>query len=181
MKNIGLHIMDIVQNSITAGASEVIIDIHDRPSIDLYQVRIKDNGCGMDKELLDRVTDPFTTTRKTRKVGLGLSLFRQNAEQSGGLLAITATPGAGCEVTATFQWHHIDRPAQGDIPGIMRLLITANPDLHFIYRHTTDKGHYQLDTEDVKINLDGISIAAPEITRFLKEMITECLMQIETA
>jgi hypothetical protein len=181
MKDIGLHIMDIAQNSITAEASQISIVILDRPSIDLYQVRITDNGKGMDKELLDKVTDPYTTTRATRKVGLGLSLYKQHAEQTGGALGIASAPGKGCVVTASFRWHHIDRPAQGDIPGVLRLLITANPGIRFIYKHYTDKGEFLFDTEEVKASLDGISITEPEVTHFLKEMISENLLSIETA
>jgi signal transduction histidine kinase len=93
MKDLALHILDILQNSVTAGATLIELEINEIPTKDTYSVKFTDNGKGMDAAMVQQVTDPFFTTRTTRKVGLGLPLLKQNAEQSGGWLSIHSTPG----------------------------------------------------------------------------------------
>jgi len=108
MKDLALHILDIFQNSVTAGATLVKLQIDEVPAADQYRVRFTDNGKGMDEEMVKHVTDPFFTTRTTRKVGLGLSLLKQNAERTGGSMIIQSKPGIGTEVEAVFVYKNID-------------------------------------------------------------------------
>ncbi len=179
MTELSLHILDIVQNSITAQASLISIIIDEDIKNDKYTITITDNGTGMDSETLIKVTDPFYTSRTTRKVGVGISLFKQNAEQTGGSLNIESTQGVGTSLTAIFGHSNIDRPILGDIAGTMTLLIGANPQIRFIYEHKTPVSDFQFDTEEVKSELEGVPINHPDIIKILKELITENLKLIE--
>ncbi len=178
MKDLSLHILDIVQNSTAAGASEVSIIVDQNLSANLLSISIIDNGRGMSAETLQKVADPFYTTRTTRKVGMGVSLLKQNAEQTGGWLKIESTQGMGTKLTATFNLDHIDRPPIGDISGVMALIIGGNPEVRFKYNHFVEGGQYVLDTLEVNEALEGTPINDPLIIRFLKEMLNENLTSI---
>ena len=140
MKTISDHILDILQNSVRAGATLIEIMVREEKSNDLYAVRIKDDGHGMTREKIQQATQPFFTTRTTRKVGLGLPLLKQNAEMSGGNLTIDSEPGKGTSVTAVFGYNHVDRPPMGDITGVLVLTIIGHDGIRFRYSHTTDEG-----------------------------------------
>jgi len=178
MKELSLHIMDILQNSTRARASKIELDIIENTVENTYRIIFTDNGCGMDEDTVKRVVDPFFTTRTVRKVGLGLPLLKQNCEQTGGSLQITSKPDEGTRVEAVFIHNHIDRQTLGDIAGTVILTASANPDIHFIYRHDKDGQTYIFDTEEVKEALDGLSIQMPEIIQYLREMIKENLAEI---
>jgi len=179
MKDLSLHILDIIQNSISAGSSFIQTEISEDPRKDLYVLTICDNGRGMNSETLQKATDPFFTSRTTRNVGLGLPLLKQNAERTGGSLSLISNPGEGTIVKATFIYKNIDRLPQGDIGGVMALLASSNPSLDFTYSHHTDKGDFKFDTREVKTELDGISIGNAEVKRFMKELINENIKSIE--
>lgn len=178
MKDLSMHIMDIIQNSVRAEASSVQLEITESQKDDLFSIGIKDNGFGMSEEVLARAIDPFFTTRTTRKVGLGLSLLKQNAEQTGGRMDISSKEGVGTELIAVFSYAHLDRPSLGDIAGTMVLLVGANPEMDFLYTHSSDNGEYVFDTKEVKEVLDGVSVSDSEIMKYLKEMIKENLNTI---
>ena len=178
MKNLSLHIMDIFQNSIRAGASKIVLEIVEDTAENIFRITITDNGCGMDDEMVKRVIDPFFTTRTTRKVGLGLPLLRQSCEQAGGSLQITSKIGEGARVDAVFAYNHIDRPVLGDVAGTVVLTASSYPDIHLVYHHLKDGKTFAFDTEEVKEALDGLSIQLPEIIRYLREMIEENLKEM---
>ena len=146
MEDFSLHILDIVENSIRACAKKIEIKIIEEKKKDLLTIEIIDNGKGMDEKTLKNVLDPFFTTKNTRKVGLGLSLFAQSAGESGGSIKIESKPGKGTKVKATFGYSHIDRKPIGDINESLKVLITANPDINFIYEYQEDCISYHLDT-----------------------------------
>lgn len=177
MKDLSMHIMDILQNSTRAGATEIGLDVIENKVADTLTLRFTDNGCGMDADTLSKVLNPFFTTRTTRKVGLGLSLIKQNAEQTGGSLDITSEKGKGTVVTATFGYSHIDRPPMGDLAGTIVLTASAYPDIRFIFHYKADEVDYVFDTKEVLEVLDGISIQEPEVIQYLKEMIQENIKQ----
>jgi hypothetical protein len=181
MTELSLHILDIVQNSISAEATRVDVIIEEDSRNDKYIITIEDNGKGMDAETMAKVTDPFYTTRTTRKVGVGISLFKQNAEQTGGSLTIDSEQGKGTKVTVVFGLSHLDRPILGDIAGTMTLLIGANPQIHFIYIHKTALSDFEFDTKEAKAELEGVPINHPDILKALKELIAENLEMIEAA
>jgi hypothetical protein len=178
MKNLALHILDILQNSITAGATliELIIDEHRNDG--MVYLEISDNGCGMAPSLLARVTDPYVTSRTTRNVGLGLPLLKLNADQAGGSFTITSAEGAGTSVQARFAAGHPDTPPMGDITGVIILTICSNISVDFLYIHRSKTGEYRFDTREVKEMLDDVPLDNNEVRRFLSEMLRENLEAI---
>jgi hypothetical protein len=181
MTDLSLHILDIVQNSISAQANNIEININENVPENKYTIEIRDDGVGMDEEMLKNVTDPFFTTRTTRKVGVGLSLFQQNAEQTGGNMTLESKPGEGTTVKAIFGYNHIDRLPLGDMAGTMTLLIGANPKIRFVYNHITPLSEFEFDTNEVKEELGKVPINHPDILKALKELIEENLEMIEAA
>lgn len=150
MEDLSLHILDIVENSIRACAKKIEIKIIEDKIRDLLNIEIIDDGKGMDEKTLKNVLDPFFTTRNTRKVGLGLPLIAQSAEESGGSIKIKSKPGKGTKIKATFGYSHIDRRPLGDIRKSLKVLIAANPDINFIYEYREDGVSYHLDTKGIK-------------------------------
>jgi len=179
MISLDLHILDIVHNSVSANSSRIEISVTEEPATNNYLIEITDNGKGIPPEILPTITDPYTTTRKTRKVGLGLPLFKQNAEQTGGSMEILSQVNVGTKLKVLFRHSHIDRPAIGDIAGILVNLAAGFSHIRFIYTHTTQAGSYCFDTDEIAETLDGISLNEPEIRTFLKDMINENLDEIK--
>ncbi len=173
MKDISLHILDIVQNSISAKATRIEISVEDLISNNCYEVSIQDNGKGIAPEMMETITDPWTTSRTTRKVGLGIPLFKQNAELTGGVFIIESELGKGTFIKASFVNNHIDRLPSGDLVGVYLILLSANPELDFIITHVTDKDRFVFDTREVKQILGSVSLNEPSIRTFLKEMLHE--------
>ena len=173
MKDLSLHIIDILQNSTRAKATKIELDVEKSTADDKLVLRFKDNGCGMDEAMVKKVTEPFFTTRTTRKVGLGLPLLKQNAELTGGSFNITSEVGKGTEVTATFGLTHIDRKPMGDLAGAVVLTLSSYSDVRFIFHYKDDQTDFVLDTDEVNEALDGMSVQNPEIVQYLKEMIEE--------
>jgi hypothetical protein len=174
-----MHIMDIAQNSITAKCSLLKIEIFEDMDMDNFSIRIEDNGIGISPEMLEVVTDPYVTTRTTRKVGLGLSLLKMNAERTGGGMLIESTQNKGTIVSANFVLNHLDRPPLGDIAGTIVLLVAANPAVNILFQHKTNTGEFIFDTNEINATLEGVSISEPSVVRFLKEMINENLQAIK--
>jgi len=174
MKEISLHIMDIVQNSISAEAYliEVYMDIsHDDDRLTLV---ISDNGKGMDREMLEGVTSPFVTTRTTRRVGLGIPLLAAGAQATGGNFKIESTPGEGTRVEAVYVLNNIDRPPIGDFAGTMHTLIVCNPDIDFKVGFTVDSKESSLDTREIRNVLGGeVPLDAPDVSAWIKENFDE--------
>jgi hypothetical protein len=179
MKDISLHILDIIQNSITAGATDIEISIDQNDINDTLVIKIIDNGKGMSPEMVELVADPYTTTRTTRKVGLGLPLLKLNAERTGGHLAIYSKVGQGTKVVSGFRTSHIDCLPIGDMAGVMAITVSGNPQINFCYTHKINGKSYIFDTQEIKAILGDISINTPSVTSFLKEMLKENLDEIK--
>ena len=167
MREISLHILDIVHNSIAAGASLIEVFITEDKKQNLFSVVIRDNGKGMDKELLKSVIDPFTTSRSTRKVGLGIPLFKLAAENTGGSFHITSEVGKGTEVTANFVHDSIDRQPLGDMAETMLGLFSSYEHINVVYKHKLDENEFSVKTEELKAVLDGVSFSEPSIYMWL--------------
>lgn len=148
-----MHILDIVENSIRAKASTIEIKVVEDIEKDLLTIEIRDNGQGMDEETVNKVLDPFFTTRTTRKVGLGLSLLGQAARESGGNIEIESQAGGGTRVEATFGYSHIDRKPLGNMQATLTTLIVGNPEVDFIYEHKKGELEYRLDTKEVRARI----------------------------
>jgi len=146
MQDLSLHVLDIVENSIRAGAKEVEISIDEDVAADRLEVTIRDDGAGMDQVTLGKALDPFFTTKTVRKVGLGLSLFREAARATGGDMTVQSKPGKGTRVKATFQHSHVDRQPMGDLAKTLEILIIANPEVRFRYYHRENGEEHQFDS-----------------------------------
>lgn len=173
MNDLSLHLIDIIQNSISAGATLITLRVAEDNAADTLTLTVEDNGRGMTAQQVEKLSDPFFTTRTTRRVGMGIPLFRQSAEQAGGELTVESTVGKGTVVRASFQNSHIDRPPLGNVANSFILMVSANPELDFIFEYTYDGRVYVFDTREVKEALDGISLAEPAVIRMLTEMIEE--------
>jgi len=171
MQDLSLHILDIVENATRAGATLIEIDIWEDIGKDLLQIRIQDNGRGMDPETLKGATDPFVTTRTTRRVGMGLPLLKQAARETGGDLLLTSESGKGTRVLATFQKSHIDRRPLGDMGATLITLIMGNPDLDFVYRSNLREQEVEVDTRSIRKALNGtVRITDPAVVRLIRDL-----------
>ena len=178
MKELSLHILDIAENSVKAKASKIEITVSEDTKNNLLTIGIKDNGCGMSEEFLKTVKDPFSTTRTTRRVGMGLSLFEAAAQQCGGGLDIKSKEGEGTEVYVTFALNHIDRAPLGDMAGTIETLIGGSPDIDFIYRHKKDGAEFVLDTEEIRETLAGVPLDTPEVILWIGDFINEGINEL---
>lgn len=171
MKEIALHILDIAENSIAAGADTVHISVTGDQTNDRLQIRIEDNGRGMSREELNKVSDPFYTSRTTRRVGLGIPLLRQHAEMSGGELKLESKEGVGTQVEASFRLDHPDRQPLGDLEGSWLLLASSNPQIEWELNCTSEEGDFSISSSEIRQSLEVESIRGRELTAALKRMI----------
>ena len=176
MKELSLNILDVAKNSVKAGATLIRISL-DTDERGILTLTITDNGCGMSEETLSGVTDPFYTTRTTRKVGMGLPLLKMAAEQTGGTLKITSSDKegeSGTELTATFNTESIDCMPLGDIVSTVCILISGSPDIDFEFTDRRINGEASLYTAELREVLGGeISLAEPEVQKWIEESLTE--------
>ncbi|MGQ1788030.1 MULTISPECIES: ATP-binding protein [unclassified Saccharicrinis] len=178
MRDISMHILDIIGNSVRAGASLVELTILEDSAEDLLILKIKDDGCGMDDKTIKKALDPFFTSRKTRKVGLGIPLLQQNAQLSEGDLTIESELDKGTQIMASFVHSHIDRPPLGDLAGTISLIVSGNPNVDFLYFHQRDDEDFIFDSREVKKVLEGVPVTDPDVVKFMREMIKENLTEI---
>jgi len=170
MKDLSLHILDIAQNAVSAGAGSLVLEL--KETDDLLTVVVVDDGRGMTPQLLAVVTDPFVTTRTTRKVGLGLSLLRLAAEQTGGCLTVESLQGTGTRVAAIFCARHIDCPPLGDMAATVALLIQGAPHMEVRYTHATQAGIVCFDSGEIRAGLGpDVSLSEPEVTLWIRDYI----------
>lgn len=180
MRDLSLHILDLVQNSITAGATLVTIGIVQSKRADSLSIDIVDDGCGMPPEMLENVKSPFTTTRTTRSVGLGIPMLYENARLSGGDLTLTSAVGKGTTLQATFVPSNIDCPPLGNVAETMLTLILAAPETpDFVLRMQTDAGQYTFDTRQVRQVLgEDIPLNLPDVAMWIKSELQEGIESI---
>ena len=173
MQELSLNILDIAENSVKAGAALVTVGVCYRPAQDRLTVTIADDGCGMDAETLQKVTDPFYTTRTTRRVGLGVPFFRMAAELTGGGLTIQSEVGKGTAVTAVFGLTSIDRMPLGDMNGTIAALVQCNPGTDFVYTYRVDGREMRLDTREFREVLGDLPLDDPQVLSFLRDYLAE--------
>ena len=179
MKELSLHILDIIQNSVNPGAIIIEIEIEVEEKEDIFRFSVKDNGCGMSADFLRKVKDPFTTTRTTRKTGLGIPLLEAAAVQCGGRLDIVSEPGKGTAVTAVFQNSHIDRAPLGDMAQTMVTVISGSPEIDFLYTHIKNGQSFVFQTEDLRRVLQGVPLDTPEVIGWIEEAVRDGLAEIQ--
>ncbi len=177
MKELSLNILDIAENSVRANATLINITIIE--DSETLKVTVKDDGCGMTKEILENVTNPFCTTRTTRKVGLGIPLLKLQAEQTGGSVTIVSKhkdefPDThGTETEALFYKNHIDMTPLGDIIATVITLIQCNENLDLLFTHTTLNGEVRLDTRELREVLGDVPLNTVEVIMWIKENLIE--------
>ena len=173
MKEISMHILDIVMNSIKADASQVEINIEDSIKNNRLKITITDNGRGMSEDVINRVTNPFYTTRTTRKVGLGIPMLKEACERCNGYLRIKSQIGVGTKVFCYFERDNIDRAPLGNMGQTIMAIINSGNNFELIYIHKTDIGEFIFDTREIKKMLEGIDINDAGVLLWIKEYINE--------
>lgn len=173
MDELSLHILDIAQNSIVANSTLVEIIITENTFDNLYTIIIKDDGNGMTKDVVEIVSDPFYTTRRTRKVGMGLSLFKMAAELTGGSFQIDSLVNVGTSVRAQFTNDHIDRAPLGNIVDTLCILVLNEQNIDIYYEHNYNDQQFIFDTRTVKEILDGVSFSDNSVLEWIKQYIKE--------
>lgn len=179
MQELSMNIMDIVQNSVKAEATEIEIYINENIKDNKFIFSIKDNGKGMTKEFIKKVKDPFSTSRTTRKVGLGIPFVDQTCQMCNGKLDIQSEIGIGTTITATMEYNNIDRPPLGDIAATMQAIIISNPDKNFTYTHIYNDKEFTLKTTELKEILGDVPLTEPDVMQWIKEFIEENLLNIK--
>ena len=167
MIELSLHLLDMVQNSIEAGASKIEIKIHEDLKADLLVIEISDNGRGMSEEQIARVLDPFYTTRTTRHIGLGLPLLLEACRRCDGNLEIHSHPGTGTTIQATFRHSHIDRAPLGNIPSVLMTVLFAENKIDWLYIHKINQEEFRLESSEIRKELVDIPITHPKVRNWL--------------
>lgn len=179
MRELALHILDIAQNSVAAGARHIWLTVSENEQ-GYFVFSVRDDGKGMDSEMLQRVRDPFVTSRTTRKVGMGIPFIDMVTQQCGGHLELQSAPGKGTELTAYFAADNIDRPPLGDIVSSVQVLLAGAPQLELIFAYNGAKGSLVFRTQEVREILgEACDFANPEIYAWLGAYLKEQLAQVQ--
>ena len=173
MRELALHVLDILQNTVEAGATRATLTIYEDTPADRLTITVADNGRGMDAATVARVTDPFYTTRTTRHVGLGLPLYAMAAEQAGGRLLIASQPGVGTTVEATFQLSHPDRQPLGDMAGTLLAFLLSERTPELRYEHRLNDHTFEFDTAEIRAELGDVPFSHPAVVQWLAEFLEE--------
>ena len=179
MKELSLHILDVIENGVSAGADLITLSIDENKEKNLLEITVIDNGKGIPADMCRKVMDPFFTTKTTRRVGLGLSLFREASHRCEGEFNLESQEGKGTEVFASFQLDHIDLAPMGDLAGTLISLIVGNQEVDFLYSHKVDKKELILDTRVIKSELDGIPVSNPEVFTYLSDFLKKSLKELK--
>jgi anti-sigma regulatory factor (Ser/Thr protein kinase) len=173
MRDLSLHLMDIVQNSVKARATAIEIEIDARPDADQLVLRVRDNGCGMPPEMVATVQDPFVTTRTTRSVGLGISLLKELCELTGGHLEIESSAGVGTCLVATLGLSSIDRLPLGDLGDTFYILLSADPSLDYSLKLTAQDRTFKLDMTEIRAEIPDLPVDDPAVLNWIRAYIHE--------
>lgn len=178
MRELSLNVLDIAQNSVSANASLIEIELIEDTKNHSLLIGVYDNGKGMTHEQAESVRDPFFTTRTTRKVGMGIPLFKFAAEMTGGRLEIESEVGVGTKVKAYFKTDHLDFTPVGDMTSTMISLITMNLHIDFLYRRKLDNKEFTVDTRQLKEILGDVPLNEPSIAKWITQYINENTKQL---
>ena len=180
MRELALHLLDIAENSVAAEAEDITIAVEEDPKKDRLKLSVNDNGKGMDEEMVARVTDPFVTSRTTRKVGLGIPLLKAAAEACNGYLRINSAVGQGTRLEVEFQRSHIDRMPLGDLAGTCFELLVGWPQIHWVFRYACNGSEFVFDDAPIKKELGDVSLTEPSILTYLRESLQEGIDSMRT-
>jgi hypothetical protein len=171
MRELSLHLLDIAENSVAAGARNIAIRVHEDLVSDRMFLSVQDDGLGMDAETALKIVDPFVTSRTTRKVGLGLPLLKEAAELCNGFLRIDSALGKGTLVEVAFQHSHIDRMPLGDLASTIITLLISSSQIHWHFEYQVNHECFLLDDALIKQELKGIPLSDPLVLGYLRELI----------
>lgn len=171
IEDLAMHLADLVQNSLRAGARHISVVVNRRE--DSLQIVVSDDGAGIPERDLARVTDPFFTTKPRARIGLGLPLLAQTAEETGGRCSVGRRPEGGTVVTACLGWSHPDRPPLGDLVGTLVPLIATSPGVEFTVELSDDQGTWRLSTREIRERIGDIPLHHPEVLCFLEGTLRE--------
>ena len=178
MLELALHVLDIAENSSRAQASLIEITILEDLKRDIFSLEIRDNGQGMDAQTMEKALDPFYTTKKVRRIGLGLPMLKQAANTAQGRFSLQSEVGKGTVVHAEFKHSHIDRQPLGDIAGVITMLILGNPDIDIIYTHRKNGNTYILDTRELREGLGDVPLNNMEVLNLIRDNIREGIEEL---
>lgn len=178
MKEISLHLLDLGINSIEANAKNIKIEIVEDLSLDLIEIRIQDDGCGMESNLIESVTNPFFSTRITRKIGMGIPLTKETAIRCNGKFNIYSEKGKGTTIVFSFKNSHIDRPPLGNMGQTIITLINCNSNVDIKYEHLYNRVEFIFDTLEIKKSLGSVDIDDPQVLIWICEYINENVASI---
>ncbi len=181
MEELSLHIMDVLQNSLGAGARRIDLEIEEDKERDRLVIRVKDDGKGMTREELKRVQDPFYTTKREIGVGLGIPMFKWVAEHCDGSFFMDSEPGKGTVLEAVMRLSHIDRPPMGNLADTLLGMVVSSPHVRFVIRYKSNKGEFLFDTQEVKEILGDVPLSSAEVVGFLKKYLAENLREVMEA
>ena len=173
MRELSMHILDLLENALEAGATLVNLTIEEDLTFDQLVIEVRDDGRGMDGATAERALDPFYTTRTTRHVGLGLPLLKAAAERCGGNLTLTSSVGSGTVVRATFVHSHLDRAPLGRIEDSLLAFLMSEKGAGLVYRHRVGERALEVDTAAIEAELDGIPLTHPRVRQWLYDAIRE--------
>ena len=183
MKEIALHLLDLAENSISANAKAIRIDVFEDFRANRLSASVEDDGDGMTEDVVKQVTDPFYTSRTERKVGLGIPLLKASAEACHGAMTISSRPGAGTKVEANFQHSHIDRMPLGDLPSTFLALVLTHPEVHWIFKYAFNPPYkssahtFEFDDQPVKDALQDVPLTHPDVIAFIRSSLEEGIAQ----
>lgn len=169
MEELALHVLDIAQNSILAEATRIVIRVEEDPEGDRLTIEVSDDGVGMDDAAVRSASDPFTTSRPGKRVGLGLPMLREAARAAGGDLKVTSRAGGGTTVSVSFGYGHIDRQPLGSMPDTILTLIAGHPEVSLRYEHIRSGREFVLDTVELEEELGKGSLTSPAVLRGIRE------------
>jgi K+-sensing histidine kinase KdpD len=178
MLELALHVLDIAENSSRAEAKLIEVTIVEDLETDFFSIEIRDNGHGMDEQAMEKALDPFYTTKKVRRIGLGLPMLNQAATTAQGRFSLTSEIGKGTVVYAGFKHSHIDRQPLGDIAGVITMLILGNPDIDIVYTHKKNGNAYTLDTRELREGLGDVPLNNMEVLNLVRENINEGIEEL---
>jgi anti-sigma regulatory factor (Ser/Thr protein kinase) len=173
MEDLSLHVLDIAENSINAGARNLGIVIEEDAFTNVLTIRIDDDGQGMPSHAVSEASDPFYTTRSNRRIGMGLALLKQNAERANGSMEIHSRPGVGTTVTAKFELGHIDRPPLGNMAETVTTLLASEEPVNICYRHIRQGKAVTFDTKHLESQLGDILLNSVEALMLIRNFLEQ--------
>ncbi len=179
MPELSLNILDLCENSFSAGASLVKISIRELTLEDKLYLSIIDNGRGMDRSTVEKVSDPLYTTKEGKEWGLGIPFLKQTADLCDGSFTISSAPDSGTEITITARLSHIDLPPLGDLAKTIEVIISGHPDKDLLLALQRDSNTYEFSTGIIRSELEGVSLTDPDVLSFIERDIEDGVRKLE--